>query len=307
MVEENDGIDDAFENQLRMYVIAAAQIAERKARERQEALYRAQVESENEARRLQERLEAEWEAARLELQNVGEDQWWDNAGVSDIGHMYEVAAAWADEKEEAADALEKIHDEVLSRYGVDIDEYEELDGEGLSEELESVLDGENELEEGEEVEDGEGDLDDGENELDDAEQERVLAERERAQAQGLAAEADVNEHLSGIVEDEYFSEFDPAQDDVMTDEIKAYEVARDDLGSESMAVYDSAERRAATAERLEAAGVDSRAIAARMHADVSQAKPATEIPLHDGGARSAGAGRNMARSMGKSKDAGNQL
>ena len=41
-------------------------------------------------------------------------------------------------------------------------------------------------------------------------------------------------------------------------------------------MYDSAERRAATARDLEGKGIDHEVVATRMRADVSQAKPATE-------------------------------
>ena len=40
-------------------------------------------------------------------------------------------------------------------------------------------------------------------------------------------------------------------------------------------LYDSAERRKATAREMETKGIDQRVVASRMQADVSQAKPAT--------------------------------
>ena len=56
--------------------------------------------------------------------------------------------------------------------------------------------------------------------------------------------------------------------------------------------YDSVERRAATARSLQAQGIDPDAIATRMHADTSQATPATE-------AVQATAGKNPASPMAR--------
>ena len=64
MAEETDGIEEAFEGQLRVLVTAAGQVGERLARAREEALRNAQARSEQEHRELQSRIEAERRAER---------------------------------------------------------------------------------------------------------------------------------------------------------------------------------------------------------------------------------------------------
>lgn len=62
MVDESDGIEEAFEGQMRLLVTAAAQAGDRLARMREDALRRAQATSEREARELQSRLAGEQRA-----------------------------------------------------------------------------------------------------------------------------------------------------------------------------------------------------------------------------------------------------
>jgi uncharacterized membrane protein len=85
MAEETDGIEEAFEGQLRVLVTAAGQVGERLARAREEALRNAQARSEQEHRELQSRIEAERRAARVEMANVHRSDWWDRATPEQIG------------------------------------------------------------------------------------------------------------------------------------------------------------------------------------------------------------------------------
>ena len=120
MAEETDGIEEAFEGQLRVLVTAAGQVGERIARGREEALRRAQAQSEQEARELQSRLAAEQRAARAELANVHRSDWWDRATPEVIGRTYQVARAWSQEDPEAVRAEQRMNDELRTRYGVDV-------------------------------------------------------------------------------------------------------------------------------------------------------------------------------------------
>ncbi|WP_407318535.1 hypothetical protein UQW22_17870 [Isoptericola halotolerans] len=52
MVDVSDGIEEAFEGQLRVLVSTAGQVGERFARAREDALRRAKAASEQEAREL---------------------------------------------------------------------------------------------------------------------------------------------------------------------------------------------------------------------------------------------------------------
>jgi hypothetical protein len=59
-----DGIEDAFEGQLRIGITAAGRVGEMIARAREESARRAQAASEQQARELASRFEAEKQLAR---------------------------------------------------------------------------------------------------------------------------------------------------------------------------------------------------------------------------------------------------
>lgn len=122
MAEESDGIEEAFEGQLRVLVTAAGQVGERIARMREEAMRRAQARSEQQARELQSRFEAERRAARVELGNVYRSDWWDRASAEQVAQTYQVARAWARDDPDAARAEEHMRTEMRTRYGLDPDE-----------------------------------------------------------------------------------------------------------------------------------------------------------------------------------------
>src|SRR5690625_1598620 len=121
MAEETDGIEEAFEGQVRILVTAAGQVAERLARAREQALRRAEAHSEQQSREMQSRLEAERRSARAELASVYRADWWDRATPEQVGHAWQVARAWAQEDPEAVRAEQRIRDELRTRYGVDAD------------------------------------------------------------------------------------------------------------------------------------------------------------------------------------------
>jgi hypothetical protein len=121
MADETDGIEEAFDGQVRVLVTAAGQVGERLARAREDALRRGQAVSEREARELRSRIEAERAAARAELGNVYRAQWWDRATPEQIASTYQVARAWAREDPEALRAEQRMGDELRTRYGVDVD------------------------------------------------------------------------------------------------------------------------------------------------------------------------------------------
>ena len=60
------------------------------------------------------------------------------------------------------------------------------------------------------------------------------------------------------------------------EEAQAHERAAESARAEAGPKYDSAERRENDANQLEAKGIDKEAVAAKMHADVGNAKPSTE-------------------------------
>ncbi|MFB7888130.1 hypothetical protein ACFCZ3_08840 [Cellulosimicrobium cellulans] len=121
MAEESDGIEEAFEGQLRVLVTAAGQVGERLARMREEALRRAQARSEQQARELQSRFEAERRAARVELGNVYRSDWWDRVSAEQVAQTYQVARTWAREDPDAVRAEEHMRTEMRTRYSLDPD------------------------------------------------------------------------------------------------------------------------------------------------------------------------------------------
>ena len=107
MADESDGIEEAFDGQLRIAVTAAGRVGEALARAREEAARRAQAQSEQAARELSSRFEAEKRAARVELGSVHRSDWWDKATPQQIGGALTTARAWGTEDPEAQRAEEQ--------------------------------------------------------------------------------------------------------------------------------------------------------------------------------------------------------
>lgn len=252
MAEETDGIEEAFEGQVRILVTAAGQVAERLARAREQALRRAQAHSEQQAREMQSRLEAERRAARVELASVYRGDWWDRATPEQIGHAYEVARAWAHEDPEAVSAEQRIRDELRARYGVD------ADNTGAS--LSAV----------------QAAIQRAEHQRGQADAERAQEQADRAEAHRLLRDADHEDSRAEEARGDAHHEPDPEERLRAAAQAERGEAAADHLREDERAAYDTAERRQATARELEARGIDPEVVATRMRADVSQARPAPE-------------------------------
>lgn len=121
-MSESDGIEEAFEGQLRVLVTAATQLGERAARAREAAQRTAAAHSEQEQRELQARFAAEQQVARTQLGRVHDSQWWDNAKPEDVSAVWQTAKAWSTEDPEAARAEARITQEIRDRYGITPDE-----------------------------------------------------------------------------------------------------------------------------------------------------------------------------------------
>lgn len=120
MAEENDGIADALDGQLRVALTVAAQLGARFARIREELARTRQAQTEQQNRELQARFDAERAAARAELAPVYERSWWDSASVEQIAGVHETSTAWRGIDPEADRAGERIAEEVRDRYGLDV-------------------------------------------------------------------------------------------------------------------------------------------------------------------------------------------
>lgn len=120
MAEDNDGIADALDGQLRIALTVAAQMGARLARLREELARTRQAQTEQLNRELQVRFDAERAAARAELAPVYERSWWDAASIEQIANVHETATAWHGIDPEADRVGERIAEEVQERYGLDV-------------------------------------------------------------------------------------------------------------------------------------------------------------------------------------------
>ncbi|MGT2464149.1 hypothetical protein [Sinomonas atrocyanea] len=118
---ESDGIEEAVEGMLRVGLTVAGRLGEQLARAHEQELRRAQAATEQEARELQARFDAERAAARAQLAPVLDNRWWDTASGRDIERAHETATAWKDYDPTARSAAEVIRDQVQRRYGLDMD------------------------------------------------------------------------------------------------------------------------------------------------------------------------------------------
>ena len=120
-MEPDDGIEEAVEGQIRVLVMAAGQVGQHIARERQDQHQRNQNQSQREARQLQRRLDAERGVARAEMSKAHRADWWEQATPQQIAYTYQVARAWSSEDFEAVRTEIKIRSELKERYGLDVD------------------------------------------------------------------------------------------------------------------------------------------------------------------------------------------
>lgn len=118
---EPDGVQEAFTASARVAITAGGLMAERIARQREQAMRDAQAVSEQATRELQSRLDAERGAARAALQPLSRDEWWERATPEQIGEAWETAQAWRHEDPAAERAAVRVRDEMRTRYAIDVD------------------------------------------------------------------------------------------------------------------------------------------------------------------------------------------
>lgn len=116
---ESDGIEEALEGVLRTAVMAGSQLSAQLIRRREIHLQQQQIRDQHQAKLLGERLEAEKRAALATLAQVYRSEWWDHADPQRIGDALATAIGWSTEDPAAAQAEQRIRDEIRSRYGVD--------------------------------------------------------------------------------------------------------------------------------------------------------------------------------------------
>ena len=272
MAEDTDGMEEALAGQIRVMVTAAGLAAEGIARARVQQQRRAQAASEQEARELESRLASEQRAARVELNNVHRPEWWSTVTPEQIGHAYQVARAWAREDPEAVRAEQRMRDELRDRYGIDVA--------SMNADPAAVRAAVFERAEQDRARAG---------------GERTDADADRAEAHLLLSQAEQQDRRAGDARRAAEHEPDPDERDDAAAE--ATELGAEGARDAGRALYDSAERREGSARELEAQGLGQEAVAAKMYADVSQAKPATEAVKGDGPRRAPKARKTRSRSV----------
>lgn len=262
MTEEADGIDDAIEGQLRLLLTTAGQIGERLGRLREENARRAEAASLQETSELRTRIEAEKRVALADLDRVHHADWWDRAEPHHVANAYETARAWSDEAPEAVRAEHRIREEVRSRYGIDVANTGADPAAVQAALTRAVTDRSN------------------------ASVERNRAAQEAADAHQLTQEANrsdryAQDHRGSAPRagENVSSGQDRGPEDQQTSdertEAEREQAHANETHAAAAPMYDSAERREATAADLEARGIDGDLAATRMRSDVSQARPAT--------------------------------
>lgn len=264
-MSESDGIDEAFEGTLRVAITAGAQLGEALARVREEQLARARTSSEQEGNEYAGRLHAERAGARAQLAPVHQEQWWDTATAESIGRAVTTAKAWESADPDAYRTLHRIREEVRDRYGVDVDQ---LGADPSA--VQAALARRAALSIEADAQHSSG--------RDDVGEAVVLL----SQADRLDRALDAELRIAALVDQQQptvqGAHVAPVGGQVVEQQRPTQERVEAFASSGSELAYDSAERRQQTAANLEGKA-DAATITARMVADASQAKPATEAVL----------------------------
>lgn len=289
-MSDHDEVGQEVGQHARIALTIALQMGEKFARLREEMSRGAQARSGAQARELSARFDAERSAARAALQVVDRPEWWDRASVQDIARVAETAAAWQNHDPAALHAAAVINKEVSERYGVDttvleatvtpervragqelteaqllIAEADRLDRANEARTETTPREGSEDVDNGRAVmagelearaNDYERDAEHGGTDSQTPDQLRELAADARAQAQLFRDTPADTEQPAGTTN----SAAAPDGRSLATRE--AGEVA-----------YDSAERRQATIQAMEAKGIPPHLIEARMSADSAHATP----------------------------------
>lgn len=282
MDQDSDGIAEAVDSQMRTGVVMASHIGQEIAKLFEERRRAEQAENEQRSRELNAELSAQRNSARAMYANTRNDEWWAKSTPDDIRDVYETAKGWSAHDAEAGETVERMQDEVRTRYSADdIDEWlsshtsprEESttppasestrDGAEAAATLSTAAAVDAQQKRGERTGVDELVTDPtglGEELRDRADTEKTAAQLDEAAGDRYSAAADdVN------------AEQETAQE---PDEAEADHETADALNADADVEYDSSDRRDATAESLYSQGLSEENVRVRMTADVAQATPA---------------------------------
>lgn len=249
---ETDGVDEAVEGQLRLFITTAEMVGREMARHRAEQLRQARVQSERDAERLQQRLDAEREAALAQLARTGDRGWYEQVTPQELAYTYQLAEAWAGQDRNADAYRIRMRTELKVRYGIDPESLRSEDA------LQKAMQKTAEREQGE------------------AAVERSKVKEDERQARDLMNQADHDGQHASDERAAAEQETDPRERLDHIEESRKAETREDENRHDGQVAYDSAERRQHFAANLEKRGIAHETAAVRCRADAAQAKPATQ-------------------------------
>lgn len=284
---DGDGVDDAFESTGRTAMMVAMQLGEKFGRLREELARNAAARDDAAAKEMSARFDAERGAARAELRVIEQPEWWDRATPQDVARVIETAETWKGLDDSAARAAERIEHEVRARYGVDVNEFRSGAASERAHSEREVTEAALLLAEADRLDrDASDEARDGTSNVSRSDLVRDLEDRaveyeRRADAGG--DDTNTPEELRELATDarsqaQLYRDMDEATQSARTQEAPTPEAQAN--RAEAGVVYDSAERRRATAQQMESAGVPPEDVRVRSRVDAGQAQPAAEAVAH---------------------------
>lgn len=304
MSVESDGIGESFDEQMRVGAMAAMQVGERIARTLQEERRRAQEQTQQETVRQQQRLDAERRTALVDLAVVRNSDWWKDAQPEEIADKYALARGFRDEDPEIARHEEFMRGELKQRYGIDTNEYQDVDPNALRDEVQRIETNRADPSRQLETADAAQTHREQPERLTQDEYERASGHRgdnqddraadDRAQARDLDERAKVAEQRAKESERQAESETDPDSRRQLHEQAARDQQEAETLRGDANHSYDSAERRTATAGTMREQGGDQKQIDTAMRNDIAQGRPAQDA-VRDA------PGRKQATAQGRSQ------
>ena len=284
---DGDGVDDAFESTGRTAMMVAMQLGEKFGRLREELARNAAALDDAAAKEMSARFDAERGAARAELRVIEQPEWWDRATPQDVARVIETAETWKGLDDTAARAAERIEHEVRDRYGVDVNEFrsgatrERAHSEREVTEAALLLAEADRLDRDASEQGRHGTPNDSRSDLVRDLEDRAMEYERRADAGG--DDTNTPEELRELATDarsqaQLYRDMDEATQSARTQGAPTPEAQAN--RAEAGVVYDSAERRRATAQQMESAGVPAEDVRVRARVDAGQAQPAAEAVAH---------------------------
>lgn len=266
METESDGINESVEGQLRTGAVVASHIGERVARMAEELRRALEARHLQEAREMESRIAAERDTARAMYANTDRSDWWEKSSPEQVRDVYETAQGWAEHDPEASKTLDRMNDEIRSRYGVEDPREWMGDREGRSAQIPTA--GPDKSRDSAEAAGLAGYA-----VAADAAEKARLAGNQQAIADDLH-HGSQTEKTDALGDRGEFNRLRSEAEEVREEETPAADVEADQIDADADVAYDSAERRESTQESLYSQGLSEENVAVRMQADVSQARPA---------------------------------